>query len=143
MNGRIQSHQTKCTEFWYLYNQGLKGSEEEADLPKAQQGWCNFDMMCHVPHSLPPCLDSILSHSILPSIPVLTAPPFHFNSSPHSIPFHPSIPRVNIVVVDRDGVRHEVKGKVGDNVLYLAHRYEIEMEGEEGGGADSQTRREG
>ena len=31
--------------------------------------------------------------------------------------------------VDRDGERHEIKGKVGDNVLYLAHRYGIEMEG--------------
>ena len=31
--------------------------------------------------------------------------------------------------MDRDGERHEVRGKVGDNVLYLAHRYGIEMEG--------------
>ena len=37
--------------------------------------------------------------------------------------------RVNVVFVDRDGERHEVKGKVGDNVLYLAHRHGIEMEG--------------
>ena len=36
---------------------------------------------------------------------------------------------VNVVFVDRDGDRHEVRGKVGDNVLYLAHRYGIEMEG--------------
>ena len=35
-----------------------------------------------------------------------------------------------MVFVDRDGERHEVKGKVGDNVLYLAHRYGIEMEGD-------------
>lgn len=37
--------------------------------------------------------------------------------------------RVNVVFVDRDGERHEIKGKVGDNALYLAHRYGIEMEG--------------
>ena len=37
--------------------------------------------------------------------------------------------RVNITYVDRDGERHEVTGKVGDNVLYLAHRYGIELEG--------------
>ena len=37
--------------------------------------------------------------------------------------------RVNVVYIDSGGVRHEVKGKVGDNVLYLAHRYGIEMEG--------------
>ena len=37
--------------------------------------------------------------------------------------------RVSMVFIDRDGERHEVEGKVGDNVLYLAHRYGIEMEG--------------
>lgn len=36
---------------------------------------------------------------------------------------------VNVVFVDRDGVRHDIKGKIGDNVLYLAHRYGIELEG--------------
>ncbi|XP_073965776.1 adrenodoxin-like protein 1, mitochondrial Ferredoxin 1 [Choristoneura fumiferana] len=36
---------------------------------------------------------------------------------------------VNIVYVTKDGKKHPVKGKVGDNALYLAHRYGIEMEG--------------
>eukprot|EP00051_Salpingoeca_urceolata_P028191 m.485535 g.485535 ORF g.485535 m.485535 type:complete len:194 (+) comp23865_c0_seq1:61-642(+) len=36
---------------------------------------------------------------------------------------------VNIVYVARDGTEHPVRGKVGDNVLYLAHRYEIDLEG--------------
>ncbi|CAG5123243.1 unnamed protein product [Candidula unifasciata] len=36
---------------------------------------------------------------------------------------------VNITYVDRQGERHQVRGKVGDNVMYLAHRYNIEMEG--------------
>ncbi|KAI5710883.1 adrenodoxin-like protein, mitochondrial [Diaphorina citri] len=36
---------------------------------------------------------------------------------------------VNITFIDKDGKRREIKGKVGDNVLYLAHRYEIPMEG--------------
>ena len=36
---------------------------------------------------------------------------------------------MNVTFIDRDGDRHEVVGKVGDNVLYLAHRYDIEMEG--------------
>ena len=31
--------------------------------------------------------------------------------------------------IDRDGEVHKVRGKVGDNVLYLAHRYDIELEG--------------
>ncbi|KAJ8306493.1 hypothetical protein KUTeg_017038, partial [Tegillarca granosa] len=37
--------------------------------------------------------------------------------------------RVNIVYITRDGERVPVRGKVGDNVLYLAHRYGIELEG--------------
>ena len=36
---------------------------------------------------------------------------------------------VNVTFVDRDGVERRVRGKVGDNVLYLAHRYGIELEG--------------
>lgn len=36
-----------------------------------------------------------------------------------------------MVYMDKDGNRHEIRGKVGDNVLYLAHRYGIEMEGED------------
>ncbi|GAB0098161.1 Adrenodoxin-like protein 1, mitochondrial [Sergentomyia squamirostris] len=36
---------------------------------------------------------------------------------------------VNITYTDKDGKRTEVRGKVGDNVLYLAHRYGVEMEG--------------
>nr|CAD7432602.1 unnamed protein product [Timema monikensis] len=36
---------------------------------------------------------------------------------------------VRITYIDKDGKRTEVKGKVGDNVLYLAHRYGVEMEG--------------
>ena len=36
---------------------------------------------------------------------------------------------VKITYIDKNGKPYEVKGKVGDNVLYLAHRYGIEMEG--------------
>ncbi|XP_037811731.1 adrenodoxin-like protein 1, mitochondrial [Lucilia sericata] len=36
---------------------------------------------------------------------------------------------VRVTYIDKNGKRTEVKGKIGDNVLYLAHRYEIEMEG--------------
>ena len=36
---------------------------------------------------------------------------------------------VNVTFIDRDGNPTPVKGKVGDNLLYLAHRYGIEMEG--------------
>ncbi|XP_055534545.1 adrenodoxin-like protein 1, mitochondrial isoform X2 [Wyeomyia smithii] len=36
---------------------------------------------------------------------------------------------VNITYIDKDGKRIAVRGKVGDNALYLAHRYGIEMEG--------------
>uniref|UniRef100_A0A182WI39 2Fe-2S ferredoxin-type domain-containing protein n=1 Tax=Anopheles minimus TaxID=112268 RepID=A0A182WI39_9DIPT len=36
---------------------------------------------------------------------------------------------VNITYIDKDGKETTVRGKVGDNVLYLAHRYGVEMEG--------------
>ncbi|KAK9302642.1 hypothetical protein QLX08_005381 [Tetragonisca angustula] len=36
---------------------------------------------------------------------------------------------VNVTFINKMGERIPVKGKVGDNVLYLAHRYGIEMEG--------------
>eukprot|EP00038_Savillea_parva_P009199 m.181945 g.181945 ORF g.181945 m.181945 type:complete len:189 (+) comp15387_c0_seq1:64-630(+) len=36
---------------------------------------------------------------------------------------------VNVTYIDREGKRHEIRGKVGDNLLYLAHRYEIDLEG--------------
>ncbi|XP_057319166.1 adrenodoxin-like protein 1, mitochondrial [Microplitis mediator] len=36
---------------------------------------------------------------------------------------------VNVVFVDKDEKEIKIKGKVGDNVLYLAHRYNIEIEG--------------
>ncbi|XP_069483010.1 ferredoxin-2, mitochondrial isoform X4 [Ambystoma mexicanum] len=36
---------------------------------------------------------------------------------------------VNVVFVDRSGQQIPVKAKVGENVLHLAHRYEIELEG--------------
>ena len=37
--------------------------------------------------------------------------------------------RVNVMYVDREGQRLNIQGKVGDNVLYLAHRHNIELEG--------------
>ena len=37
--------------------------------------------------------------------------------------------RVHVVFVDKDGAEQRVRGKVGDNVLYLAHRYGVALEG--------------
>ncbi|CAG9800333.1 unnamed protein product [Chironomus riparius] len=36
---------------------------------------------------------------------------------------------VNVTFIDKAGRSIDVRGKVGDNVLYLAHRFDIEMEG--------------
>lgn len=36
---------------------------------------------------------------------------------------------VNITYVKKDGSKVPVRGKVGDNLMYLAHRYGVEMEG--------------
>lgn len=35
-----------------------------------------------------------------------------------------------MVYIDRSGKRIPVKAKVGDNVLYLAHKHGIDLEGE-------------
>lgn len=37
--------------------------------------------------------------------------------------------RVNVTFVTKAGDKVQVRGKVGDNLLYLAHRYNIPMEG--------------
>lgn len=36
---------------------------------------------------------------------------------------------VNVTYIDRTGDKIKVRGKIGDNLLYLAHRYGIEVEG--------------
>ncbi|ETN73344.1 hypothetical protein RB195_000906 [Necator americanus] len=36
---------------------------------------------------------------------------------------------VNITYVLRDGTKKKTRAKVGDNVMYLAHRYNVELEG--------------
>ncbi|KAK8395053.1 hypothetical protein O3P69_006067 [Scylla paramamosain] len=36
---------------------------------------------------------------------------------------------VNITFVDRNGKKIPVRGKVGDNLLYLAHRFNVDLEG--------------
>lgn len=36
---------------------------------------------------------------------------------------------VNLTYIDREGKRHAVRGKVGDNAMYLAHRFDIPLEG--------------
>ncbi|XP_047685745.1 ferredoxin-2, mitochondrial isoform X4 [Prionailurus viverrinus] len=41
----------------------------------------------------------------------------------------PSVPRVNVVFVDRSGQRIPVSGRVGDNVLHLAQRHGVDLEG--------------
>lgn len=38
--------------------------------------------------------------------------------------------RVNVVYIDRSGQRIPIKAKVGDNVLYLAHKHGIDLEGQ-------------
>ncbi|ODN01678.1 Adrenodoxin-like protein, mitochondrial [Orchesella cincta] len=36
---------------------------------------------------------------------------------------------VNVVVGDKDGNKFNVRGKIGDNLLYLSKRFEVQMEG--------------
>lgn len=37
--------------------------------------------------------------------------------------------RVTVQIMDKDGKVNNVRGKIGDNLLYLAKRFEVEMEG--------------
>jgi hypothetical protein len=41
-----------------------------------------------------------------------------------------SLISVNVTFITRKGERRPIRAKVGDNVLYLAHRYGIELEGQ-------------
>lgn len=36
---------------------------------------------------------------------------------------------VNVIYIDRFGDKIKVRGKIGDNLLYLVYRYGIEVEG--------------
>jgi len=36
---------------------------------------------------------------------------------------------VNITYIDREGDSHHIKGKVGDNVMYLAQKHDLDVEG--------------
>ena len=36
---------------------------------------------------------------------------------------------VNVTYIDRHDIRHEIKGKVGDNLMFLAHRHDLDIEG--------------
>jgi len=36
---------------------------------------------------------------------------------------------VNIVFIDKDGKHIPLRGKIGDNLLYLGHRYGVGIEG--------------
>ena len=36
---------------------------------------------------------------------------------------------VNVTYVDREEIEHKIKGKVGDNLMFLAHRHDIDIEG--------------
>eukprot|EP01137_Pigoraptor_chileana_P021670 Opistho-2@513 len=60
--------------------------------------------------------------------------PFHHTSRILSGDYEHQDPKspdeiVNITYVLRDGKRVPVRGKVGDNAMYLAHRYDIPLEG--------------
>ena len=62
-----------------------------------------------MPASLAPAHPSARGRSLAPYARTRAAPPG-------------GVGRVNFV--SRDGSRHQVNGKVGDNLMYLAHRYQ-------------------
>ena len=36
---------------------------------------------------------------------------------------------MNIVFIDKEGKRIPLRGKIGDNLLYLGHRFGVDIEG--------------
>lgn len=59
---------------------------------------------------------------------------FHFTSNLHHGEFEYQDPEnpddvVTVSVIDRNGNKSLMKGKVGDNLMYLAHRYQVDIEG--------------
>jgi hypothetical protein len=36
---------------------------------------------------------------------------------------------VNIIFINKDEKRIPIRGKIGDNLLYLGHRYAVDIEG--------------
>lgn len=59
----------------------------------------------------------------------LPNPRFHLGALSSSASASLCVPRVNVVFVDRSGQRIPVRGRVGDNVLHLAQRHGVDLEG--------------
>lgn len=85
---------------------------------------------------LPPSSSSTQSPIRLPtpSSTFLPTRSFHVSASSFHGGFEWKDPQgeeevVNVVYVDRQGQDLPIRGKVGDNVMYLAHRHKIEIEG--------------
>jgi len=36
---------------------------------------------------------------------------------------------VNVTYIDRHDISHQIAGKVGDNLMFLAHRHDLDIEG--------------
>ena len=81
-------------------------------------------LICHMPYYLNNCEPEYTQYSTQIQYNLYTLP----------FPLFPPFPlvhcSVNITIFDSGGTKHNIRGKVGDNILYLAHRYGIDMEGE-------------
>ncbi|XP_076651739.1 adrenodoxin-like protein 1, mitochondrial Ferredoxin 1 [Halictus rubicundus] len=78
----------------------------------------------------------VIQKSFLPVNHLITTAALEFHTSKYSChgEYEMQDPKteadiVNVTFIDKTGTKIPVKGKVGDNVLYLAHRHGIEMEG--------------
>lgn len=123
------------TVFFRLAPGGGGGSRR----PRAARG--RVSVGGQAPHSLSrevppvPTLPCGLTFVLFPRLSAPVPPPLHprFHLATASIVKFgictSSVPRVNVVFVDRSGQRIPVSGRVGDNVLHLAQRHGVDLEG--------------
>ena len=81
------------------------------------------------PLLLPTPVISFEPYLILTSHPLSLTPLSSHRLPPSPLTLNPPSDSVNVTFIDRKQCSHSIRGKIGDNVLYLAKRYGIELEG--------------
>lgn len=84
--------------------------------------------------SIPTLISRLMPGSVVNVIPPAFARDISITSTCYSGEYEWQDPKseeevVNVKYIDKDGKEIMVRGKIGDNAMYLAHRYDIPMEG--------------
>ena len=67
----------------------------------------------------------------LPPLPSLATKYYHTSNCLNhgSTNVNPDAEPVTVTYIDRNGLEHTIEGKAGDNVMYLAQRHDLDIEG--------------